>query len=547
MTHYESLGDNLDALDEAGLLRRVEQPINKDTRLMPLVRCQFQGLPEEQRTAWLFENVTDSNDNEYDIPVAVSTLGASRHVYRSNLGCETDTELFEKWKRALDSPIPTKTVEDSPVKDVVIQGDDLAPGNGIDKLPVPISTPGFDPAPFFTSAFVLTKDPETGNTNLGTYRCHLKSHDRFGIYAGPTQDMSKHWQDAVERGEPLETAVIIGAPAHVGVVSVSKVSHGTNELEVSGGLIDQPLDVVDCETIDMQVPACAEIIIEGELTVETYPEGPFGEFTGYMGDDTQSPNFEVSCITHREQPIYQAFISQMPPSESSTIRKVGYEQNLLRHLRQTNITDVKDVVLHEYSGSFYFVVVQLDKSIHEEPMQAMNAIMGYTPTVGKFTVAVDEDINPHDLQSVLWAMSFRVQPHRDIEFVQQRRGALDPSSAPEKHRGGRKENATDPREIPFDTDSPGDSAILIDATIPWDDYPPIALPAEEYMREAADMWEDFGFPELELTAPWYGVSLGDWTDAKDKAASAATNGEYFDGAFEYLLEGLEDEDVDHHR
>lgn len=535
MAHYESLGANLEGLDDAGLLRRIKEPVDKDTELMPLVRCQFQGLPEEKRTAWLFENVTDANGTEYDMPVAVSTLGASRDVYRFNLGCETDADLFEKWESALDHPIETEAVEDSPVKDIVVEGEDLVEGEGVDKFPVPISTPGFDPAPFFTSAFVLTRDPETGVANLGTYRCHLKSHDQFGVYAGSTQDLSAHWDKAVERGEPLETAIVLGAPPHVGMVSVSKVPHGTNELEVSGGLIDQPLEVVDCETVDLQVPACAEIVIEGELTQETHPEGPFGEFTGYMGDDTESPNFEVSCLTHRDSPVYQAFISQMPPSESSTIRKVGYEQNLLRHLRQTNITNVQDVVMHQYSGSFYFLVVQLDKNIHEEPFQALNAIMGYTPTIGKFTVAVDEDINPHDLQSVLWAMSFRVQPHRDIEIVKNRRGPLDPSSAPEKHRGNRK-GSMDPRDIPFDATNKGDSALLVDATVPWDDYPPIALPAEKYMQDAVDRWDEFGFEELNLTAPWYGVSLGDWSEQKAKAAAAATNGDYFDGAFEHLTE-----------
>lgn len=527
MAHFATLADSLDALEGAGHLRRISRPTNKDTELMPLVRCQFQGLPEHDRKAWLFENVTDANGTEYDIPVAVATLGPSRDVYRFNLGCETDADLMETWERALDEPIDPVLVPDAPVKETIVGGSDLEPGAGVDKLPVPISTPGFDPAPFFTSAFILTKDPETGVTNVGTYRCHLKSHDTVGVYAGPTQDLSKQWTKASERGERLEAALVLGAPPHIGMVSVSKVPSSTAELAVSGRLIDAPLEVVECETVDLEVPACAEIVVEGELTMETHPEGPFGEFTGYMGDSTYSPNLEVSCITHREDPIYQAFISQMPPSESSTIRKVGYEQNLLHHLRETNITNVLDVALHHFSGSNYFLVVQLDKSIHEEPAQAMRAVMGYTPTVGKFTIAVDGDINPHDLKSVVWALSTRVQPHRDMEIVQQRRGGLDPASAPEKHRGGRR-HGSDPREIPFDASVPGDSAVLIDATIPWDDYPPISLPTQPYMERATEIWGELGLPPLELVAPWFGTSLGDWSEDDRQAAEAATRGKYFD-------------------
>lgn len=518
MATFDTLRENLEALEDAGHLRRVSKPINKDSEMMPLVRCQFRGLSEEQRTGWLFEHPTDDRNRDFDIPAAVSVVGASREMYRFNLGCETDAETVEKWNAALDNPIEPVERSDARIKDVILEGQDLeGPGNGIDVLPVPISTPGFDPAPFLTSGYVITEDPETGTVNMGTYRCHIKSSDKMGVWFAPHQDLQTHWDKARERGEPLEGAIVLGAPPHISVVSVSKVPSAVNELAVSGGLVEEPVEVVEGETVDVRVPACAEIVIEGEFTMDRHTEGPFGEFTGYMGEVTQSPDFEVSCITHTENPVYQAFFSQMPPSESSLIRKVGNEQSILSHLQNIKGPEVKDVVLHQHSGSVNFLVIQIEKTKLGDPWQALYGTMGYTSSEGKFTVVVDPDIDPNDLRSVIWAMSFRVQPSDDVEIANYRNSPLDPGSAPfdvpkeERSYPGRK----------------GDSAVLIDATMPWD-YPPTSLPKREFMERAFDIWDELELPELELVEPWYGVSFGAWTESREAAADAAVAGEYLD-------------------
>lgn len=527
MPPFASLGQNIEALEDEGLLRRMSDPVNKDTELMPLVRCQFRGLPEEERTSWLFDNPTDSRGRTFDIPVGVALLGASRDVYRFNLGCSNDAEVVQTWDNALDNQIEPVLVQDSPVKDVILHEDDISgPGEGMDKFPVPISTPGFDPAPFLTSGFIVTKHPDTDVVNMGTYRCQIKAPDTMGVYFAYPQDARDHWEKTSKRGEPLETAIVIGAPAHVSMVSVSTVPSRQSEFAVCGGLAGEPLELVDCETVDVQVPASAEIVIEGELTPETYTEGPFGEFTGYMGEQTNSPNFEISCITHRRDPIYQAFISQMPPSESSTIRKVGNEQNLLKFAQGTDTSNITDIVLHEASGSSAFTVVQLEKARHTEPWQAMRAVMAYKQA-SKFTIAVDKDINPHDLESVVWAMSFRVQPDKDIEIIRYRSSPLDPVSAPPD--ADRSESAYPGRT--------GDSAVLIDATLPWD-YPPTSLPKREFMEDALELWEEQDLPSLELTEPWYGESLGAWTEAEEVAAEMATEGKYY----EYQIPGTMSEE-----
>lgn len=514
---FETLRENLDQLEKAGLLRRISQPINKDREMMPLVRCQFRGLEEKKRKAWLFEHPVDDRGREYTIPVSVASVAPSRRVYRFNLEVESDKEIFEKWENALENPIEPETTSNSAIKEVILQGNDLeGPRNGADRLPIPISTPGFDPAPYLTSAFVITSDPDTGELNMGTYRCQFINSNTFRVTPFPGQDARVHWEKASSQGLELECAVVIGAPPHIPMVSVSKIPYNTNEFSVAGGLIGKPIRLIEGETIDLQIPTCAEIAIEGTLTTETFEEGPFGEYTGYLGGKTESPNLAVTCITHREDPIYQAFVSQIPPSESTVIRKVGNEQNLLHHLRNTSLTGVEDVALHESSGSLNFLVLQIDRNNVGEAWQALYAAMGYKHQGQKFTIVVDNDINPHDLQSVIWAISFRVQPERDIRIVPGRRSQLDPVSAP-------PDVPLDDRAFPEPT---GDSAVIIDATRPWD-YRPISLPKKTYMNKALELWEEIGLPDLSLVEPWYGESLGYWSEELDNKANAAVKGDYY--------------------
>src|SRR5438477_1664772 len=142
---------HLRELEQRGLLVRVSRPINKDTELHPLVRWQFRGLPESERKAFLFENVQDSRGRSYDMPVVVGSLAGSEEIYCLSMGCSSD-KVLETWQRALASPLPTQTVETAPVQEIVHQGEGLMEHGGLDELPVPISTPGFDNAPYFNSA-----------------------------------------------------------------------------------------------------------------------------------------------------------------------------------------------------------------------------------------------------------------------------------------------------------------------------------------------------------------------------------------------------------
>src|ERR1700759_4328706 len=174
--------EHLARLEARGLLTRIDRPINKDTELHPLARWQFQGgLPESERRAFLFTNVVDSSGRRYDMPVAVGALAANAEIYAAGMGRPVE-EIGTAWTEALAHPIAPVRVSSPPCQEVVITGDDLrGPGKGLAALPVPVSTPGFDAAPYLTATLCVTHDPETGVRNMGMYRGQLKATDRLGV------------------------------------------------------------------------------------------------------------------------------------------------------------------------------------------------------------------------------------------------------------------------------------------------------------------------------------------------------------------------------
>jgi 4-hydroxy-3-polyprenylbenzoate decarboxylase len=517
VSYYKDFREYVAALEADGLLRRVTTPICKDTELMPLVRLQFRGLPAEQRTAFLFENVTDQLGRRYPGPVVVGVLGANRAVYAKALGCAPDG-ITERWSEVHSRYIEPRLVADGPVMEEIHEGDDVLEHDGILEFPHPISTPGFDPAPYFTSPFWVTKDPETGIRNVGTYRVMVKAAGRGGMMAHQSQHIGLHLQRARERGENLEAAIILGCSPAVGLCSVTKIPFGVDEYAVAGAIAGEPIDLVKCRTVDLEVPATAEIVIEGYVD-PTYreQEAPFGEYTGYMGTRVANPVFHVTGVMHRKKPVYQAFLSQFPPSESSLIRKLGYDAVYLKHLRSANIPGVLDVQLHEATGSYGLMVIQLKKVHPSQPWQALYAAVALDPTIGKMIVAVDDDIDPNDADAVNWAMAYRMRPHLDTHIVRGKASILDPSSAP-------PDAHVDEQRFPQPL---GTSAILIDATRKWD-YPPTSLPRREFMEKAITRWEAEGLPPLSLKKPWFGYELGYWTDEARDDAQAAVQGNYLE-------------------
>src|SRR5262247_1614639 len=509
---YPDLHDHIRTLDAAGLLIKVDREINKDTEMHPLVRWQFRGgIAERDRKAFLFTNVVDSKGRKYEIPVAVGALAASREIYRIGMGCPLE-KINEVWTRAIAQPIAPRVVTDAPCHEIVTAGAELdRPGQALDSIPLPISTPGWDIAPYTTLSQYITRDPETGVQNMGIYRGQLKAPRRLGM--NPSLELRPgiyiHWQKAKARRERLPAAVVLGAPPSVAFTSAQKVPESLDELHVAGGLVGAPINVVRAKTVDLLVPAEAEIVIEGHIDTEYLePEAPFGESHGHVNLQEYNAFMEVTCITRRKDAILTSIISQVTPSESSLIKRVALEPLFTQHLRQNlGIQGVKRVSMHEpLTNLRKVVVVVFEKNTpRTEIWRALYGAIAWNRAAGKYVIAVNDDIDPDDANQLLWAMSYRANPALDLQILRHRDQGHGPRS---KRNDGQ------------------DASVLIDATLK-ENFPPISLPKREYMERARAIWEELGLPALRPQAPWFGTSLGEWSDELEQAAQLAVAGDYF--------------------
>ena len=514
MAYYKNLREWLGALESKELLVRVPRRIDKDTEMHPLVRLQFRGLPERERKGWLFDNVTDVTGRSYDMPVALAVMAPSRAVYALGMGVDAPDKIVAKWAEAQTRPLAPHVIDfPAPCQEMVYEGRALEQAGGAGMLPVPISTPGFDSGPFLSSGHWVTKDVETGEHNFGTYRGQIKSPTRIGLFAFAYQDISKHWNKARAAGKPLEAAIVIGCTPNLSYCSTARLPAA--EYPVAGGIAGEPVELVRCKTVDLLVPAESEIVIEGIIpTNELEPEGCFGEFTGYMAQRALDKFMNVTCITRKRAAIFQAFLSQFPPSESSVLRGVGLEGLFYKMLTvDHHMKGILEVVLLDTSGSHGVCVVKVDRSACPDPLAPLRVITSMARGIPKILVAVDGDIDPRDADAVLWAMSYRVQPKRDSEMrdIQIPTG-LDFSLAPPSARP--------------EVETAKASAILIDATCKWP-YPPTSLPRREFMDRAQGLWRGLGLPELQLKNPWFGYNLGSWSEEDQADAERAIRGEHY--------------------
>jgi 4-hydroxy-3-polyprenylbenzoate decarboxylase len=510
---YPDLHDHLKALDAAGLLVTVERPIDKDTEMHPLVRWQFRGgIEEKDRKAFLFTNVTDAKGRKFDIPVVVGALAASREIYRIGMGCALD-QIEATWTRAVANPIAPHVVERAPCQEIVILGEELdKPGFGLDGIPVPISTPGWDNAPYTTLSQYITKDPDTGIQNMGNYRGQVKAQRRLGM--NPSLELSPgiytHWQKYNKRGERMAAAVVLGAPPAVTFTSAQKLPERLDELAVAGGLVGAPINVVKAKTVDLLVSAEAEIVIEGFIDTEYLePEAPFGESHGHVNLQEYNAYMDVTCITRRRDAVLTSIISQVTPSESSLIKRVAMEPMFLAHLRDhLGIRGVERVTMHEPLTNIRKVlVVQVARETpRTEIWRALYGAASLHRAAGKYVIAVNGDIDPDNADALFWAMAYRANPALDFEVLKHR----DQGHGPRSQRNGGE-----------------DASVLIDATLK-EDFPPISLPKREYMENAKKIWDELGLPALKPQAPWFGYSLGEWSEDLDRAADLAVRGDYFE-------------------
>ncbi len=516
-TYYSDLRAFIGELERRGRLYRWGRAVDKDTELMPLMRLQYRGLSDDERKVFLYEEVTDGRRGRYEMKVVTGVYGVSRQVLALGMGCEEAEGIYEKWRYAMGHLREPVVVDRGAVQEEVIVGGGLKK-SGLMRLPAPVEEPGFSGGVRVTAPFI-TKDPESGVRNVGMYSGHFLAPDRLLATIAPTHHaMLYHHSTARRRRESLPVAIVLGALPDIAYAAAANVPYGVDELAVAGGIRGRPVEMVRCKTIALEVPAEAEIVIEGEISIEeTEKEVPFSDYPGYlMLERDRWPVVRVTAITCRSDAIFTAILVGLPPSESNGISRTCREMMLYNFLKYScNLPEVLEVCCPEMGGGWNWWVIRMRKTHPSKPWQALQAASGLG-SCSKFIIVVDEDIDPKDSEMVMWALSFAMQPHRDVRIITGRVPLLDPSALSLM-------NKPEERSYPPPV---GCSGILIDATRKGP-YPPVGLPKRPFIERALKIWQEEGLSPLKLRTPWYGYPLGLWNKEDDELAEKVTQGKYF--------------------
>jgi 2,5-furandicarboxylate decarboxylase 1 len=460
----------LAASEQQGLVRRVKQTVDRTWEPGCLVKWTFQGLSNEDRFGLLFEDVEGS-----EFRLATGAMGASRYSYALALGVEPE-EINNVWANALINPLDPVTVESAPCQEVVRTGDDIK----LSDLPIPTWTPGKDPSPYITTS-VATRDPDTGNQNMGVYRTRVRDDQHVVVNLNPRRHGADQISAWLNQGKPAPVAWVIGAEPAVHFASVGAVQPGVQEVSVAGGLLGAPVELVKCVTSDIMVPANAEIIIEGLVSLtETDVEGPFGENFGYMSEPWMKPVARITAITHRKDAIYYGISSQMPPSESTVLQSTAnaaLTHKILRHdLGERTVSDV--FFDYTFGGQAAHGIVTM-KPTFPGHAKKVGRTLAEISSVKRITV-VDEDVDSRDPVHMDWAMNARFNPAKDTLIVENNfiRMNMDPA-------------------FPLTGDIKMGSKIVIDATQELEEAV-FSLPAKETMMKALDTWKEAGLPDFDI-------------------------------------------------
>jgi UbiD family decarboxylase len=338
----------------------------------------------------------------------------------------------------------------------------------------------------------------------------LKKTDRLGVRMSSRIGGAGgylHWQKYRALGQPMPCAIVIGCAPVVIYTGPQKFAANVDEMTVAGGAAGAPIRIAKCVTIDLEVPADAEIVIEGLIESDLLePEGPFGESNGYVALEDYNMIMQVTAITHRRKPVFASILSQVTPSESSVIKKVAYEPAFLAHLRdQLSIKGIRKVIMHEPLSNVRPVIFLqfANGTPRTEVWRGMQGAAAKQADCGKIVIAVSEDIDPTNTDAVLWSLAYRSNPAEDVHIEPYRSRGHSPKSGPQSL----------------------DSTMLVDATLKHP-MSPLALPAREYMERAQAIWKELGLPALSIRQPWHGYSLGDWNETWDQFARNAVAGEW---------------------
>jgi 2,5-furandicarboxylate decarboxylase 1 len=418
---------NVDKQSLRGFLRMVEQdfpdeilrirePVGLGHETTALV---FELERAGKRPVVVFENIANGK-----MPL-VTNVAANRALLAACLGVAPD-ELPTAFRERCQRYIPCELVKEAAWNEVVIEGDAV----DLTKLPIPLQFK-VDAAPYITGGQLSARDPITGVDTTGFHRFMLKGKNRLGVSLHSRRRMYEYHRRAEEKGQALPAVITIGIhPLHYMGSMVYAYPPNVRKFEIIGGLFGEPYRLARTDTADLEVPAGAEIVIEGEILAGTRePEGPFGEFTGYASYRSTQNVFVARRIRMRADAMYHSVVSGMSRDhiQVSCITREGEILNALRR----NLPNVRAVhVPHTTCGAF-MAFISMKKTADGEPQMAIMATFG-TELYTKQVIVVDDDVDIFDVNDVLWAVATRVRAEKDIIFIPGAKGAvLDPVSDPE--------------------------------------------------------------------------------------------------------------------
>jgi UbiD family decarboxylase len=395
-----------------GEVVRVTEPISTEYDVMALV-LEYE---RRRRTPILvFERVQG-----HDIPIVCNVV-ASRRALAWALSVPESWLALEYARRIKDTIKPV-VVPDPPFRHRVLRGAEVDLG----RLPIPTYFPG-DAGRYLTAGMLVARDPDTGVETEGYHRFQVKGRDRMGVSLHSRRRMFEYQRRAEARGQPLPCAVVLGLHPLVSMGSLAYPPADVGKFEVVGGLLGEPLEVAPCATIDLHVPATAEIVIEGEILAgEREPEGPFGEFTGYFSLRSTQHVFVAKAIALRERPWFQSIGSGRAGDHITTLGLVR-EAEIANALTRA-IPNVTGVHVPLSGTSSFTAYVAIKQSRPGEAKHVIPIVLGVDHYL-KLVIVVDDDIDVFDESDVMWAVATRMQADRDLVVISGSLGAmLDPSA-----------------------------------------------------------------------------------------------------------------------
>ncbi len=437
---FRDLREFLAALDARGELKRISAPVAAELEAAEIAdRAVKSGGP-----ALLFEDVAGSS-----VPLAMNLFGTMDRM-RLALGVSSLDEIGARMMEVIEPEIPTKLVEKLKLLPKLARLADFIPKTvssgpcqdvvekdrpSLSFLPIVKTWPG-DGGPFITLPLVFTKDPSTGRRNVGMYRMHVYDETTTGMHWHVHKGGAQHHRGFRKKKERMPVAVALGGDPATIYAATAPLPEDVDEMMFAGFLRRQPVELVRCRTVDIEVPAHAEVILEGYVDPdELRTEGPFGDHTGYYSLADKYPVFHLTCVTRRKDPVYPATIVGKPPMEDVYLGKAT-ERIFLPLLRKI-LPEVVDMNL-PVEGIFHnFAIFSIDKRYPGHARKVMSAVWGMGLLMfSKFVVVLDADVNVQDMSEVLWRIGNNVDPRRDTMIVDGPVDALEHAS-PVPHYGSK--------------------------------------------------------------------------------------------------------------